>query len=657
MEKMQTGVNGRIYVPITPHIPLSLTVRLPGDNYHRNLISCQMACPVHTDARGYVRAIAEGRFDDAYLIARGPNPFASICGRICGAPCEAACRRGQVPRIDDDGHFVANDRPVSIRALKHFACSLAGPEARLPEDVLREAQSRGPSICADAEEMASLLRACTEGKVKPAAGERVAIIGAGPAGLSAAHDLALMNFRPVVFETEPIPAGMLALGVPGYRLPPDVIRHEVAVIRALGVDILCGVEIGKDLEFEDLRRDYAAIIIAVGAKASRGLDLPGERGPRVYGGVDLLRAVALGLTIELGRDVVVVGGGNVAYDVARTVLRQIAYDTARTAARLSSTSRVRLVSLEGLEEMPADTVEIVEGDEEGIERLNGWGPVEIQRSETGLPTGVVFRKCIQVYDKDHNFAPVFDNMQRCTISGDTILLAVGQSPALSFLAKGGADIEMARPGWPRVNLETLATSAPGVFVAGDLAHGTRLLVDAVASGKTAARSVYEFITGRKLQSDALTAHIVEEGYSREPGYEALRRLPVPVTPSDIRLKDPNAIVEIGYTEAQAVREASRCLDCGVTPVFDGSRCVLCGGCADVCPTQCLKLIPLDQLERSEDMGHLIASQLGSAADCTQNSAILKDEDRCIRCALCANRCPVEAIAMERVTFSVHWRSA
>ena len=235
---------------------ISLTAQLPGEGYHRSLISCQVACPVHTDARGYARAIAEGRFEEAYLIARGPNPFASICGRICGAPCEAACRRGQVPRIDDDGHFVANDRPVSIRALKRFVCSLAGPEARHPEDVLREVQSNGPSVCADADEMASLLRARMEGSVQPAAGEKVAIIGAGPAGLSAAHDLALMNFRPVVFETEPIPAGMLALGVPGYRLPPNVIRHEVAVIQALGVDIRCGVEIGKDIGFADLRAAY-----------------------------------------------------------------------------------------------------------------------------------------------------------------------------------------------------------------------------------------------------------------------------------------------------------------------------------------------------------------------------------------------------------------
>ena len=357
-----------------PGAPALLTVEVPGEGYHRGLISCQAACPVHTDARGYVRAIAEGRFEDAYLIARGPNPFASICGRVCGAPCEAACRRGKVPRVDDDGTFVANDRPISIRALKRFVCSLAGPEARMPAAVLDDVRRFVPEVCADADEMAALLKGAIDGRIPRAAGQKVAIIGAGPAGLSAAHDLALLGFTPVVYETEPVAAGMLAVGVPAYRLPRELIRREVAVIEALGVEIRCGVTVGKDVSFDELRRTHAAVLIAVGAKRSRALGLPGENGPGVLGGVDLLRAVSLGEPLPLGRDVVVVGGGNVAYDVARSVLRQIAWDTARTAARLPGTSRVRLVSLEGLEEMPADTVEILEGDEEGIERLNGWGP-------------------------------------------------------------------------------------------------------------------------------------------------------------------------------------------------------------------------------------------------------------------------------------------
>ena len=634
-----------------------ILVDVPGEGYHAGLIACQRACPVHTDARGYVRAIAEGRFDDAYLIARGPNPFASICGRICGAPCEAACRRGQVPRVDDDGRFVGTDRPVAIRALKMFACSIAGPEARPAEAVLDAVRAYVPRVVADADEMAALLRARMDGSIPPAHGEPVAIIGAGPAGLSAAHDLALLGFSPVVFESEPVPAGMLAVGVPAYRLPRALIEQEVAVIRALGVDIRCGTAVGRDISFADLRRDFAAVVVAVGAKSSRAVGIPGEQGPGVYGGVDMLRAAALDERLEMGRDVVVIGGGNVAYDVARTVVRQIAYDAARTAARLPGTSRVRLVSLEDLEAMPADTVEIVEGDEEGVERLNGWGPVEITRDGEGAVTGVVVRRCLQVYDQNRRFAPVYDDANRQTLTCDTVLLAVGQSPATRFLDDGGSDVEMARPGWPKSDPVTQATTAPGVFVAGDLAHGTRLLIDAVASGKAAARAVYTHVTGRALHASAVTLHLPQPGYRRERGYESIRRQAVPTREPAERLTHPDVPVELGFDREQAMREAQRCLDCGVTPVFDGSRCVLCGGCVDVCPTACLKLVALDDIAPSEPCDLVIARTLGPDIDRHAHSAILKDEDRCIRCALCVMRCPTDAIAMDRVSFVTSWRAS
>jgi NADPH-dependent glutamate synthase beta subunit-like oxidoreductase len=633
-----------------------LNVQVPSASYHQELISCQVACPVHTDARGYVRAIAEGRFEEAYLIARGPNPFASICGRICGAPCEAACRRGKVPRVDDDGCFVANDRPIAIRALKRFACEQAGPEARPTSEVLKAVQTFVPPVAANAEEIAALLNSCLNGHIAKANGERIAIIGAGPAGLAAAHDLALLGCKPVVFESEPVAAGMLAVGVPAYRLPRELIQKEVAVIEALGVEIRCGVTIGKDISFAELRRDFAAVLIAVGAKASRGLGLPGENGTRVFGGVDLLRAVSLGEALDIGREVVVIGGGNVAYDVARTVVRQIAYDTARTAARLVGTARVHLVSLESLEEMPADTVEIMEGDEEGVERHNGWGPLEVERDGGGQVTGVRFRKCTRVYDADRKFAPLYDDQTTKTIACDTVLLSVGQAPALKFLEDGGTDIEMMRPGWPKVDPARLTTTGKGVFVAGDLAHGTRLLIDAVASGKAAARSIYQFITGHELKADSVSAHNILEHYRRERGYESLCRTAVPVIHPEERLHHPEVVVETGYTREQALREASRCLDCGVTPVFDGVRCVLCGGCADVCPTQCLKLVSLDSLMLNGELSAAIESALGADADLSANSVILKDEDRCIRCALCAQRCPTDAITMERVSFSTNWRT-
>lgn len=635
---------------------LPIKVHVPDENYHQNLISCQVACPVHTDARGYVRAIAEGRFEDAYLIARGPNPFASICGRVCGAPCEAACRRGKVPKVNDDGSFAGQDRPISIRALKRFVCEFAGPDARPTDDVLEAVMEFVPPVAANADEMAALLRSSLDGRFEKAEGQKIAIIGSGPAGLSAAHDLALMGFKPTVFELEKVTAGMLAVGVPAYRLPRELIEKEVKVIEALGVEIRNGIRIGGDISFASLRKDFDAVIIAVGAKSSRGLGLTGENGPGVYGGVDLLRAVSVNEPIEVGDNVVVIGGGNVAYDVARTVVRQIAIDTARTAARLKGTTRVQLFSLESAEEMPADTIEIVEGDEEGVERQNGWGPLEIERDGNGKVTGVRFRRCLHVYDQDRKFAPIYDDNDVITVPCDTVLLAVGQAPNLDFLKDGGTDVELMGNGWVKVDKETLQTTAPDVFVAGDLAHGTRLLIDAVASGKAAARSIYQHLTGNQLEMHKVTAHISLPRYRRERGYESIRRVEVPTIHPEERLGSAEHVVEVGYSREQAMREASRCLDCGVTPVFDGNRCVLCGGCADVCPTQCLKLISLSKIEQCADITAAIDGTIGADSDLDENSAILKDEDRCIRCALCAMRCPVDAISMERVSFSTTWRS-
>jgi NADPH-dependent glutamate synthase beta subunit-like oxidoreductase len=367
--------------------------------------------------------------------------------------------------------------------------------------------------------------------------------------------------------------------------------------------------------------------------------------------VDFLRAVSLGQSVPLGREVVVIGGGNVAYDVARTVVRQMAYDTARTAARQPGERRVRLVSLETLEEMPADTVEIREGDEEGVERLGGLGPISIERDSGGAVRALRVKRCLRVYDAQRRFAPVFDEADRRELECDTILIAAGQATDLSFLEDGGTDVVQFRPGWPKVDPATLASTAPGVFVAGDLAHGTRLVIDAVASGKKAARSVYEHVTGRRLVPGVLTSHVPLDRYARERGYERIRRVPVPVLEPEERLHDPRRLVEIGYREPEALREASRCLDCGVTPVFDGQRCVLCGGCADVCPTLCLKLVRLSDLAPSPDVD---AAAAAAGLDREADSAILKDEDRCIRCALCAMRCPVDAITMERVAFTATW---
>ena len=622
-------------------------VRVADEAYWREQIKCQFACPVHTDARGYVRAIAEGDYELAYLIARGPNPLASICGRICGAPCEAACRRGSI------------DQPIAIRALKRFACEHFGPESRkdpASEQFPYLTRKNTPRVCDDQEELRNLLEFLAGHKFPKPSGQRVAVIGSGPAGLAAAHDLALMGFQPTVFEMEPVPAGMLFTGVPNYRLPSDLIRAEIAVIEALGVEIRCNTEVGKDISFDQLRKEFAAVIIAVGAKRSRPLPIPGTEAIGVHGGVDFLRDVALGKPVELGARVVVIGGGNVAYDVARTVLRQEEYDVSRTAARLRGVREVHLVCLESLEEMPADTVEILEGAEEGVVRHNSWGPREILAREAAgrkFVRGVRFVRCASVYDESRRFAPKFDESAEFVLECDSVLLSVGQSADLRFLDAARDGLEMRGPQQIVNDPASGATSAPGVFVAGDVAYGPKLLIHAIASGKQAARSVYRHITGKEIGQDEVQLHFPLEHYRREKLYERRLRLPIStLSPAD-RLLDAKALVEKGYTESQAREEAGRCLDCGVNTIFDGERCILCGGCVDVCPTVCLKLVSLDRLERTPELDAALRGAFGDdAGDC---SAILKDEERCIRCALCAQRCPTEAITMERFSFAKEWK--
>ncbi len=621
---------------------MSFVTNIPDGAYFRDLVKCQSACPVGTDARGYVRAIAEGDFERAYLIARGPNPLASICGRVCGAPCEAACRRGML------------DAPISIRALKRAATERFGSERghHTPLDILRRALELEEARHANEgeEELLSLLwgRATDTLDELPPDAPRVAIIGAGPAGLACAHDLALFGLRPVVFEREREPAGMLIYGIPEYRLPRDLIRAEVETVRALGTEFRCDTSVGTDIGFDELIANFDAVVVAVGAKNSARLPLEGAGGPGVLGGVELLREVALHEEPEglFGR-VVVIGGGNVAYDVARTVVRQIGFDVSRTARRHRGVESVVLASLENLDEMPADDVEILEGAEEGVERINSVGPVRVERDESGKVRGMTFKTCLRVFDDGGRFSPEFDEVSRHTIPCDCVVFAIGQRIDLGFIDAERDGVRLTERGFIDHDPERLTTSHPKVFVAGDAAYGPRLLIHAVASGKRVAREIVRRLRGEDLTPRLEEGHREIEGYAREQGYERIPRAPIPVLPVNERLRSQATQVERGYDELQARGEASRCFDCGVNTIFDGTRCVLCGGCVDVCPESCLKIISFERLEATPDVESL---REAFASDGAELSAIIKDEELCIRCALCAERCPNHAISMERFCF-------
>ena len=623
-----------------------INVEVPTVDYWQRQIKCQNACPVHTDARGYVRAVAEGRFEDAYLIARGPNPLASICGRVCGAPCEAACRRNDV------------DAAISIRALKRFVADRFGgqldDQGRSPLNLIRRLIDHATiHRSARSEELVGFREFLSDRKLGTnGGGENVAIIGSGPAGLAAAHDLALMGFRPTVYEMEPVPAGMLAVGIPEYRLPRDLIAAEVEFIRALGVEFICNTQVGRDISLAEIRGQHRATIVAIGLKRSRSLPIPGADGQGVLGGIEHLRDVALGKPTDLTGQIVVIGGGNVAYDVARTVVRQTGVDISRTALREPGVLGVHLCSLESLDELPADDLEIIEGDQEGVIRHHSLGPKEILLDDQRRVRGVVFQRCVRVFDDAGRFAPQFDETDLTTLPADRVIWAIGQRPDLSFL-KAAVDIQMTERGLPICDPVTYRTTAPDVFLAGDIAYGPRLLIDAVASGKQVSRHVFEYIRGQKLIEDVQLVHLEIPGYVREPGYEKIPRATMPTLSAQQRIQGQGLSVELGYDESQAVREGCRCLDCGVNTVFNSDKCILCGGCADVCPEVCLELVSLERIEGDESLQTTLSDRVGDA-DQARFSAIIKDETRCIRCALCAQRCPVGAITMERVHITSCW---
>ncbi|MEW6775069.1 MAG: FAD-dependent oxidoreductase [Bdellovibrionota bacterium] len=487
----------------------------------------------------------------------------------------------------------------------------------------------------------------------------VGIVGSGPAGLAAAHDLALLGIKSFVYERETLAGGMLAVGIPEYRLPRQIIQAEIDVIRSLGAEFITGIEIGKDITISQLLERHAAVIVAIGAKLSRPLRVPGGDAAGIYGGIDFLRAIALGQATGLGKKILVIGGGNVAYDAARTALRKavpaepaglvrIEKDVTRLARRMGERgAEVHLACLESLTEMPADLVEITEGEEEGVLRHNGIGPAEVLKDSAGRVRAVRFLRVTSLWDENRRFSPKFDPNDVTEIECDTVLVCIGQAVNWN-LFDGVPGLSKDSRGNIPADLETGKTAHEKIFIAGDAAYGPKLAIHAVASGKKIARSVAASL-GVSVPQPAgrQCGHTVVENYYRETGFERLWRSPPPVHEVSERLRSVRSPVERTYSLADAQRQAHRCLSCNVNTVFDSSLCILCGGCVDVCPEDCLKIVPLSKLLPTEELNRL-ARETGDSAENT--SAIIKDEDRCIRCALCAERCPAKAITMESFHF-------
>ncbi|MFN8003100.1 MAG: FAD-dependent oxidoreductase [Acidobacteriota bacterium] len=615
----------------------------PGStDYWTRMVKCQDACPVHTNACGYVTAIAEGRYEAAYKIARATNPFASICGRVCGAPCEVNCRRGSL------------DAPVTIRALKRFVNEKYGPETGDFSHYQAGADDR---------------------MIPPQRGdyERVAVIGAGVAGMTVAHDLTKLGYKVTVFEAYAEPGGMLTAGVPIYRLPRELVRAEINAILSLGVELKCNMRLGRDFTIADLRaQGYKAIFLGIGLPKGRKLPLPGSDLPMVYDGLEFLRAFNEGKPYELGKRVVVIGGGNVAFDVARSAVRRahipmadaqsdmerterIAFDVARSALRMSGDKEVHLVCLEQRHEMPADEIEVAEGEEEGIKLHTARGPREIL-GEAGQLLGLRTVKCTSVFDDAGKFNPKFDESVVEDIEADTILFAIGQTSDLSFLHPGDG-VESER-GLIKVNPETYQTTAPDVFACGDIAHGPRLFIHAIASAQIAARSMHDYLRGTRTDV-VVRKRWLPADYTMVDGWDQFRRQNPPALESERRAASID-IVEINFPEAEARTQAARCLRCNINTVFDTSICIACNGCVDVCPENLIKLVGLPQLRGDAYLMQLAADSAGITPEDLQGysdqelaelgAIMLKDESTCLRCAMCASRCPTQAIKMKRFDF-------
>ncbi|HYT75551.1 MAG TPA: FAD-dependent oxidoreductase [Vicinamibacterales bacterium] len=603
---------------------------VPDFQYFLDLIPCRTGCPVRTNAGGYVRAVAEGGTERGYRIARAPNPLASTCGRICAHPCESNCRRGAI------------DQPISIRALKRTLTERHGVENTLGAEPLQ---------------LTSLRLA-----VSDAGGPlKVGIVGAGPAGLSCAHDLALLGYRATIFEAAPVVGGMLYQGVPEYRLSRDLIRAEVDQILALGIELKTNWRLGRDFTVGDLRRNgYSAVFLALGATRGRDLNIPGADLDGVINGVDFLLNANLGYRVALGERVVVIGGGNVAIDVARTALRYAApegaaqlpepaeqllhawgydnafIDAARTALRLGA-RHVQLVSLESRPQMPAHPDEVREAEEEGITLLPGRGPKAIL-GKNGRVAGLETLEVASLVDASGRFNPTFVEESTWRTDADTIILAVGQRPDTECLS-ADREIEITPRGLVAVDARTLATKMAGVYCGGDLAFGPRIVIEAEADGKRAALAIHESLGGGTVPRAHARFRPVELHRAGDR-YDRIPRQPIPTVP--VARRTGFREVEAGYSEAEAQREASRCLWCNVETIFDSEKCILCSGCVEICPEACLTLVPAAQLAPSAQLDALRES-LGSLEEL---GAIVKDERRCIRCGLCADRCPTGAITME-----------
>ena len=508
--------------------------------YDTGTAPCKTACPAHIAVQGYLKMAAQGRYQDALALIKKDNPLPAICGRICNRRCEDACTRGSV------------DEAIAIDEVKRFIAQqdLDAETRYIPKKVV-------PTL---------------NGEFK----EKIAIIGAGPAGLSCAFYLAEKGYYPTIFEKNEKPGGMLVYGVPSYKLEKDVVAAEIDIIKAMGVEIKTGVEVGKDITIDELRKQgYKAFYIAIGCQGGRKAGIPGEDADGVLTAVDFLREVGTKESFDLEGDVVVIGGGNVAIDAARCSGRVGEY-------------KVSMFCLEDKEHMPASLEEIEEAESENVSINCGWGPKEIL-SENGKVTAVVFKRCVSVTDVEGKFAPVYDENDTMTVECKHVIFSVGQSIVWGNLLDG-TKVELDRANRAIADSLTYQTAEPDIFVGGDVYTGPRFAIDAIAAGREGAITIHRFVQphssltiGRnrrdfiELDKDDILVENYDNSSRQIPGKD-----------KNINHKKSFRDASTGFTEEQVKAEVARCLGCGAS-VVDTNKCIGCGVCTTKCEFDAIKL--------------------------------------------------------------------
>ena len=507
--------------------------------YDTGTAPCKTACPAHIAVQGYLKLAAQGKYTEALALIKKNNPFPAVCGHICNRRCEDACTRGTI------------DQAVAIDEVKKFLAR---------KDLEAESRYIPPKVIP---------------KVRGGFEEKIAIIGGGPAGLSCAYYLAEKGYQPVVFEKNEKPGGMLRYGIPSFKLEKDVIDAEIDILKIMGVEIRCGIEVGRDVTLDQLRaQGYRAFYLAIGCQGGRKAGIPGEDSQGVMTAVDFLRTVGADENYPVNGKAVVVGGGNVAIDVART-------------ARRCGAEHVSMFCLEPRDRMPASEEEIAEAVEEGVTLDCGWGPKEIL-TENGKVTGIVFKRCTSVWDESGRFCPTYEESQTRTVACDRVFLSIGQSILWGNLLDGSA-VELGRGNGAVADGLTYQTAEPDIFVGGDVYTGPKFAIDAIAAGKEGAISIHRYVQKASLtigrnRNDFIAldkGNIVVEQYDNSARQ-------IPGSDASIDHKKSFRDAKLPFTEEQVKTETARCLGCGAS-VVDPNKCIGCGVCTTKCAFDAIHL--------------------------------------------------------------------